>query len=129
MRLIPVNFELTNICTDHVTDAPPPARASGGSLSPRPARFRSAALVMPPVAPRLPSESERAAAKINQRDLINLAPTHASNLQTRQAINSANYLLLLRGRGNERRREGVGERESDHMVLVPVMVVPNTRQI
>lgn len=39
-------------------------------------------------------EKELTAVQINQRDLINLAPAHTSNLETRQAINSANYLLL-----------------------------------
>lgn len=44
--------------------------------------------------PLLLIEKELTAVQINQRDLINLAPAHTSNLETRQAINSANYLLL-----------------------------------
>ena len=42
-------------------------------------------------------EKELTAVQINQRDLINLAPALTSNLETRQAINSANYLLLEGG--------------------------------
>jgi len=48
----------------------------------------------PPPPPFLLLEKELTAVQINQKDLINLAPTHTSNPETRQAINSANYLLL-----------------------------------
>ena len=44
--------------------------------------------------PPLLLEKELTAVQINQRDLINLATAHTSNWDRRQAINSANYLLL-----------------------------------
>lgn len=58
--------------------------------------FHSTALVIF-FSPPLLLEKELTAVQINQRDLINLAPAHTSNLETRQAINSANYLLLEGG--------------------------------
>ncbi len=58
--------------------------------------FHSIALIIPPLLSLL-LVKKLTAVQINQRDLINLAPAHTSNLETRQAINSANYLLLEGG--------------------------------
>lgn len=64
--------------------------------------------------PLLLLEEELTAVQINQRDLINLAPAHISDLETRQAINSANYLLLERQCGGWKSPMCCGPLMSNH---------------